>query len=262
MNFLDEYKNKDNQGIYCIKNLKNGKVYIGQTNDRFIERYWNHKWKLNNKTHDNKYLQNSWNKYGEDNFEFYVLEVVNNKDIIDEKERFYIKKFSNNYNIQMGGQDSTMLGTKMSESTKKKIGEKNKINGIGRKASEETKLKMSKSRLGKTNWDKCSVTKEQIIQSKNLLMSGMTPIDVSKNMNIRYKIINGLYSNNAYKNAFVEGWEDFYNKTDHSRGIPKNDIDEILKLYENGNSINKISKIIGHCPRTISKYIKRRNVDE
>lgn len=51
-------------------------------------------------------------------------------------------------------------------------------------------------------------------------------------------------------------------KTDHSRGISKNDIDEILKLYENGNSINKISKIIGHCPRTISKYIKRRNVDE
>ena len=38
---------KDKIGIYLIKNIINNNLYIGQTGDRFIERYWNHKWKLN-----------------------------------------------------------------------------------------------------------------------------------------------------------------------------------------------------------------------
>ena len=61
MQFINEEVYKDRVGIYQIKNLINNKLYIGQTLDRFIERYWNHAWKLNNQRHDNKYLMTRLN---------------------------------------------------------------------------------------------------------------------------------------------------------------------------------------------------------
>lgn len=121
MKFINVEKYKDKIGIYRIKNLINGKLYIGQTSDRFIERYWNHCWKLNNKTHDNNYLQNSWNKYGEENFEFSVIHVLKENEDIDQLEFDYIHMYKDydTYNIQYGGQNRTALGTHLSDEARK-----------------------------------------------------------------------------------------------------------------------------------------------
>jgi len=44
------------QAIYQIRNKINNKIYIGSTNN--INKHWNnHKSKLNNKIHENSYLQ-------------------------------------------------------------------------------------------------------------------------------------------------------------------------------------------------------------
>ena len=96
MNFKEETKYKDRIGIYQIKNIINGKLYIGQTKDRFIERYWNHTWKLRNGTHENKHLQKSFIKYGEDNFEFSVLHILNDFENIDDLEIYYISLYDFN----------------------------------------------------------------------------------------------------------------------------------------------------------------------
>lgn len=58
-------------GVYMIRNNINGKVYIGQSVD-VRDRLWHHKSMLKNNRHENSYLQNSWNKYGADAFEFMV----------------------------------------------------------------------------------------------------------------------------------------------------------------------------------------------
>ena len=60
-------------GIYCIENISTNKKYIGQSVD-IHTRWCHHRSELKNHTHFNDYLQKSWDKYGEDDFKFYVIE--------------------------------------------------------------------------------------------------------------------------------------------------------------------------------------------
>ena len=137
-------------GIYGIKNLINGKIYIGKTGMNFGDRWDSHRSLLNSGKHDNPHLQRAWDQYGQNNFEFIVIEDCNVDDLSD-REKYYIKLYKDMglaYNIHDGGDEGYNLGKHLSDETKRKIGEKNRINGLGRKASDETKLKMSESHTG------------------------------------------------------------------------------------------------------------------
>lgn len=107
-------------GIYKIENLVNNKVYIGQAIN--IENRWKgHKKELHNNNHANKHLQNAWNKYGEENFKFEVIEECNENEL-NEKEIYWITEFgglnSNTiYNKRAGGNS----GGKLSNETKQKL---------------------------------------------------------------------------------------------------------------------------------------------
>ena len=60
-------------GIYCIECKVTKIKYIGKTRENFYRRWIFHKWNLKNNHHSNTYLQNAWNKYGKENFEFYPI---------------------------------------------------------------------------------------------------------------------------------------------------------------------------------------------
>lgn len=88
-------------GIYEIINVKNQKRYIGQTKNLY-RRQCNHIGKLRRNIHPNKHLQNAWNKYGEDAFQFRVLEYCP-LEKLDEKELFWINCYQSHqvgYNIR------------------------------------------------------------------------------------------------------------------------------------------------------------------
>jgi predicted GIY-YIG superfamily endonuclease len=68
--------------IYCIINRVNGKFYIGSTVD-FRERIREHRNCLRRKKHHSLTFQRSYNKYGEESFDSYLLEDLSG---VDKKE--------------------------------------------------------------------------------------------------------------------------------------------------------------------------------
>lgn len=81
-------------GIYIIQNKIDKKKYIGSSIN-IENREYKHFWMLNNNKHDNKHLQNSYNKFGKDCFEFIVVEECD-ETLLIERENYYIKHYNSN----------------------------------------------------------------------------------------------------------------------------------------------------------------------
>ena len=260
MEFIERVKYKDEIGIYKIVNLVNRKVYIGQTKESFQRRYWLHRWKLRNGNHDNSYLQRAWNKYGEDNFVFEVIEILP-KDRMDEREKFWIayyRKETGCYSIQDGGQPEN-LNFYISPEIRKKQGERNRERMLGKKLSEETKRKMSESRTGKRVKKKTDViTEEQAREIKKLLVEGKSTKEIQLKMNVPYRCINNILSNNAWSIVQVEGWEDFQVNRERHKGpktkLPE-EIEKMKTLYDEYKSYNKVGSLLNIDPKTVKKYL-------
>jgi group I intron endonuclease len=99
-------KNPQFCGIYKITCLINDKKIIGQTVD-FRARKRSHSLALRKGIHGNLLLQRAYNKYGEDNFEFSVIETCSDEQLND-REIFWInslrtKERDYGYNILPGG---------------------------------------------------------------------------------------------------------------------------------------------------------------
>lgn len=87
-----------NTGIYQIKNLKTGKIYIGSTND-FSGRETQHFSKLEKRQHVNQKLQSDYNVYGKNNFKFSIVEYTLDSERY-KREQFWINYYKkNSYNV-------------------------------------------------------------------------------------------------------------------------------------------------------------------
>lgn len=107
---LGKRKKKDITGIYSITNKINNKRYIGLSVN-IHNRWTQHKSDLKYDSHVNPHLQSAWNKYGEDSFEFEILEICS-KEELEDKEIFWIDKFdscNSGYNILYGAGDYSNL---------------------------------------------------------------------------------------------------------------------------------------------------------
>lgn len=106
-------------GIYCIVNTDNQKKYVGSSKNIY-QRLQKHRTYLRKNMHENKKLQNSWNKHGEDSFQYYVLEFCPEEQLI-EREQFHIDTIKPWYNITLEVQR-----LKMSEESRAKMSKSRK----------------------------------------------------------------------------------------------------------------------------------------
>lgn len=165
-------------GIYCIENLIDNKKYIGQSVN-IKERWYHHKRRLRNGNHYNNHLQSSWNKYGEENFLFYIIEECSEYEL-DAKEEYHISKYNSlefGYNQRPGGNTSNMT---KEQKTKIGLSNKNKIR------SSEFKEHLSKVNKGRAFRHK--VVKQSTLDHK-LLNTYFSIAEASRKTGISYWLI-------------------------------------------------------------------------
>lgn len=130
--------------IYKITNIKNKKLYIGQTIRSTKQRKSEH---FRDADYgDPRPLYQAIRKYGKENFIIEQIDLAQTQEELNQKEEFWIKELKAHitewgYNLDWS---SKGIGTR-SDETKKKISEGNK----GKKISEETKRKISLSNKGR-----------------------------------------------------------------------------------------------------------------
>lgn len=159
-------------GIYAIFNVATQQYYVGQSLD-CLDRIRHHRYALNKGIHKNKYLQNSWKKYGESSFSFTFIccalgegkdEIVAN---LNHLETFFIgllNSFRDGYNLTTGGNSCVVSEKSIQKNREVHLGlpghpcspetrEKIRASKIGWSPSPETRKKMSESSKGRKPWN-------------------------------------------------------------------------------------------------------------
>ena len=155
------------QVIYKIINVVNNKFYVGSTTNKKV-RFRQHRNLLRGNRHHCKHLQASWNKYGEDKFEFVVVEIVSEGMSLQQVEDIYLLQhvgqpmcYNSGYSSDAPWrnappQATPNFGKVMAQQQKEKISEALKefyaadyFNHprVGKKHTEETKLKIKQNRV-------------------------------------------------------------------------------------------------------------------
>lgn len=130
-------------GIYAIA-LDDGRMYIGSA--VHIRARWSvHVHNLDRNKHHSRRLQNVWNKYGNEEFTFCILENCDVKQLIN-REQAWMDAEKPQFNIMNKARSA--LGYRHSEETKKKLSVIASARKRG-KQSDETKLKKSLALKGR-----------------------------------------------------------------------------------------------------------------
>lgn len=215
-------------GVYKITNLINNKIYLGSSSD-LRSRKKSHLFLLRNNNHPNKHLQNSYNRYGDNNFKWEIIEYVEfneNKEILKknllEREQHWIdelkvcdKKYGYNIrtlaesNIGFKHSKETIYkfrNRKPTEETRTKLGNSRR----GRKHTEESKQKISKSNKGKKrsdetiikmkeSWVGRTISKETRIKMKNSLKDRIFSEEHRRKLKENHAKLSGINNSKSRK---------------------------------------------------------------
>ena len=154
--------------IYKAKNKIDGKVYIGQTVNS-LERRRSHHFS-DARMGSDLYFHRAIRKYGQENFEWTIIDEHENENVLNQLERLHISRYESNdslwgYNLTEGGEgvgkgeNHPFYGKHLSKEARQKIrvavtGNKNGMKQSseshkGKKLSKEQKIKISRSMRGK-----------------------------------------------------------------------------------------------------------------
>lgn len=188
---------KDNNpsGIYKITCAKNNKIYIGSAID-LKDRKHTHFKQLRTNKHYNNHLQRAYNKYGSNSFSFSVLEYVTDETKLISREQYWMDKLKPEFNIC-------------------------KIAGspLGRKATPETRMKMSNAHKGNVLSDEHKKKIGDAHRNKPNSLTHMRNISEGKKGKIQSWWIGVKHSKETIDKMkgrgnlnYIERWIDVYTK--------------------------------------------------
>lgn len=140
-------------GIYKIVNKINGKYYLGSA--KHIKNRWKrHRYELRHNKHHSTHLQRAWNKYGESNFAFVIIEECDN---VQEREQELLNVLKPwvpeiGYNVSNNTTGGDLLTNnprrkEIIEKIKKTVNE-----NISQMTDEERKARWSRPMESNPNW--------------------------------------------------------------------------------------------------------------
>ena len=183
-------------GIYCIfSNIDKDKIYIGSAKN-ITSRIKRHLSELKNNKHNNKKMQNYFNKHSLDNFNYRVLVLCSEQELIV-KEQFYLDFLNPYFNVLKKAY--SLEGYKHTEDSKIRISNRNK----GRKMTEEQVKKGVLSRKGQKTSKGCKRTEEMKkhlskIKKKKVIYNNViydSLIEVSEATKIPYSSLYAMITN-------------------------------------------------------------------
>lgn len=202
--------------VYKITNLINGKIYIGQTIQKFKERIWQHKYHAR-KEKPLFLISRAIKKHKPENFKFEIIDYADCPLELNKKESYYISLYNSidktkGYNV-MEMQDGIIVYSKerrekLSEETKKRFENNNntEVRGRGWSNKQHTKYIGAYFVRGK-NW----VSYICCNSTKFYLGSFCTEIDAAMAYDIKAIELFGI---NAKLN-FPEFLDDYLNNLKH-----------------------------------------------
>ena len=141
-------------GIYKWTNLITGRALVGQAGSTtgFKRRRSNYVNALKKGTYGNAYFQRSWDKHGEANFRFEVIQVIGDDDLLTKYEQLWVDHYrelpGGVYNDR-GPVDAPRRGAKVTEESKQKWRETVARNGGLPPHTAEALAKMSLTHKGR-----------------------------------------------------------------------------------------------------------------
>lgn len=191
-NWIEYGLKTTDSGVYMIKNINNGKVYVGSAT-RLIQRLSNHFYSLKNNRHHSIHLQNAWNL---DKYYFVcgVIEFVNDKNQLKIIEQKYIDKYNSandkfGYNICPFARNN--LGCKQTRGIKERS---EKMKGCGNHFFGKHHTSESLKNISENNVKK-KLNINDIVEIKNLWNCGFNQPTIAKMFNVRQPHISKIVNN-------------------------------------------------------------------
>jgi group I intron endonuclease len=194
---------------YIITNITNGKIYIGKTVNP--NKRWKDHLKIS-KGGPNKYkrfqsIHGAIKKYGEDKFDFKIINEYNSEQesLAAEIELISLHKSNDRkigYNLTKGGEG--VIGYTFTDAAKLKISNahKGKILSEEHKKNISTTLKLTSNIRSKMNQGEngsnAKLTETQVIEIKKMLKSGMSNRQIAKLFGVGKSCIGDISSGRCW----------------------------------------------------------------
>lgn len=154
--------------IYKITNLITKDFYIGSAIN-FNNRKWSHISSLRKNKHKNQFIQNSWNKYGENVFIFEIIEIVDKKENLIIREQYWIDNLSPTFNFAKTA--GSPLGVKHTNKSKQNMSIAHKgLSKEERGHKEKCNCSVCNHKKGKDHWN---FGKNVPVERKNKISNGL-----------------------------------------------------------------------------------------